>query len=154
MPARSAAPRTMPRERRRAALGIAVVATAAGVAGFVASSNEAFSAHLGLPLWHILHFNRLCATATVAVGALAAIGAAGGRRALVVAAGCVFAAAWGLTLVQTGRATNWLGGRGDTMAFFMAVAVGLLLIALVPIEGSPARYDPESAPSEPGDASR
>jgi len=152
MALRSSAARTMPQARRRAALVIASLAVAAGIAGFLASSNESFSAHLGLPLWHILHFNRVGAAVTIAIGALAAIGAGAGRRVLVAVAGYLFAGAWILTLVQTGRATNWLGGRGDTMAFFLAAAVGLLMIALVPNEPSPAPIPPESLPPERSDA--
>jgi hypothetical protein len=116
--------------RRRIVAFVGGVTTALGIAGFVAAGHVAFDDRRGWPLWHILHFNRLGAAVTIGLLALAA--AIAGSRTLLVAVGIGFALCWVATLLFTGGADNVLGGRGDTLSFFLASALGLLTLALAP----------------------
>ena len=118
--------------RRRIVAFLAALTMALGAAGFVAAGRVAFDDRRGWPLWHILHFNRLGASVTIGLGLLALIGVTLGLRAMVVAAAIGFAACWVDTLVFTGGAHNFLGGRGDTLSFFLAAGLGLLIVALAP----------------------
>jgi hypothetical protein len=131
--------------RRRVVAFLAGLTMALGAAGFVAAGRVAFDDRRGWPLWHILHFNRLGASVTIGLGLLALIGVTLGLRAMVVAAAIGFAACWVDTLVFTGGAHNFLGGRGDTLSFFLAAGLGLLILALAPEAGEERRAGVEHA---------
>lgn len=107
------------------------VALAMGLIALIASSGAAFAGPEGalLPV-QLGFYSPLGAIMTLALGAIALLGGVSREPVIVVVAGLGFLAAAGLVLVQAGASTNWLGGRGSTMSFFLAVGVGLLVLAL------------------------
>lgn len=117
--------------RWRAAIVVSVVGLIAGVAGFLAAFGDPFTNPKGSLLGKLLHFNQLGALVTAALALVALAGAGLRRRPLVLLAGSGFALSAALTIIQTGRDPNWLGGRGNTLSLFLACAVGLLTLALV-----------------------
>jgi hypothetical protein len=122
-------------ERRwRAAMIVAVIALIAGAAGFIAALGDPFANPEGSLLGKLLHFNQLGALVTAALALVALAGGVTGKRPFLTLAGAGFALCAVLTIVQTGRDPNWLGGRGNTLSLFLACAVGLLVLALVPTE--------------------
>jgi len=120
--------------RWRAAAIVSSVALIAAVAGFIAALGDPFTNPKGSLLGKLLHFNQLGALITAALALVALAGAMTRRRPLLLLAGSGFAFIAVLTIVQTGRDPNWLGGRGNTLSLFLACAVGLIMLALVPSE--------------------
>jgi hypothetical protein len=93
----------------------------------------------------LVRIGNLAAVAVVlGFGALAVLGGWLGRRVLTVAAGAGFAVAAVVQLVQLGRDTNWFGGTGSTLSFWLGLAVGLLAVGL-----APQTTDPD-APAQAG----
>ncbi len=78
----------------------------------------------------------------VILGLVAILGAVLAQRLLVVVAGAGFALAALLQLVQFGRSTNWLDGNGSTFSLLTALAIGLLIVGLVP------PIDPSTTPTD------
>ncbi len=64
------------------------------------------------------------------LGAIAALGGILHRRVLVIVAGAGLAIAAVIQLLQVGRATNWLGGDGSTLALMGGIGLGLLAVGL------------------------
>jgi hypothetical protein len=71
------------------------------------------------------------------LSALAVVAGRLSRRPLAAVAGAGFAAAAVLQLVQLGRDTNWLDGDGSTVSLFLGLGIGLLVLALTPLGGTP-----------------
>jgi hypothetical protein len=85
-----------------------------------------------LPWGKLLQFNPLGAVVTLGFGALALAGGWLRQRWLVLVAAAGFGACAIQVLVQFGRASNVLGGRGGNLGAFLAFAVGLAVLALTP----------------------
>jgi peptidoglycan/LPS O-acetylase OafA/YrhL len=66
----------------------------------------------------------------LAVGALAVLGALIGRRSVEALAGLLFAAAAAVQLTAASLGEQWLGANLSTMAFWLGLAIGLLLVGL------------------------
>lgn len=122
----------MSRERARAVMLLATVAVVLGILCFVAARGEPLTYPWGVRLWRLLHMNMLGALLTIAGGALGVWAARARSRGLVLATGGWFAVMALLLLVTLGSDANALGGRGDTLAFWLAMALGPLAIALTP----------------------
>lgn len=125
----ASAGRRLPERNRTAALVIASVAIVVGVLAFVAARHAGFSAAPDRSLRKVIDANRLGSLVLIVIGSIAFAGAWSHRRALLIAAAVAAAAAAVLVVVQTGQPTNWLGGRGNTFAFFAACAVGFSTLA-------------------------
>jgi hypothetical protein len=121
----------VPNRTRRFALVIAGVVLLIGVGAFVAARHAGFASPPDRSLRKAVDLNRLGSVVVAAIGGLALAGAAIRVRALVITAGVVALAAAVLVLVQTGHAPNWLGGRGNTFALFVACALAFVSIPLV-----------------------
>lgn len=124
----------MEQGRWRAATIIAFVTLIASVAGFIAALGDPFANPKGSLLGKLLYFSQLGAIVTAALSLVALAGAVARKRPLLLLAGSGFAACAMLTVIQTGRDPNWLGGRGNTISLFLACAVGLVALALSPAE--------------------
>lgn len=139
---------------RRALLVLAGVTVALGVVALIKARDVGFTEAYppavdpgamlfgtddDLPWGKLLQFNPLGALLCLGLGALAFVGTLLRQRALVIAAGVGFAACAIQVIVQFGRATNWLGGRGGNLGLFLALAVGFIVLAEVPAsEDGPA----------------
>jgi len=137
-------------------LGIASVVL--GTLGLVLASGTGFTAGTGaivigssddLPWGKIVQFNPLGALVTIALGALAFGGAWKGSRAAVLVASAGFVACAIQVAVQYGRSSNVLGGRGGNLGVFLALGVGLALLALTPEPAAPGSLaaDPAISPA-------
>jgi hypothetical protein len=132
------------RRARRFALVVAAVAVVAGVAGFIVAGNKPFIGATGARVGtgellgggELFFIDRLGALATVGLAGVAFVGAWLGRRGLLTVAGAGFALATVLILFQAGRRTNWLGGRGNTMSFFLACALTFLVLGMTRTGGA------------------
>ena len=123
----------MPAVHRRAAIAIGGAALLCGIAGLVAARGLAFTAPRGALVGTLMSFNAFGALVTVVLAAVALSGAWFGRRALVAAAGGLFALAAVLQLVQAGGDPNLLGGRPSTFSFFLFCAAGLVVVGRIPV---------------------
>jgi hypothetical protein len=85
-----------------------------------------------LPWGKLVQFNPLGALVTLVLAALAYVGAWFRQRAMILVAALGFGACVIQVLVQFGRSSNVLGGRGGNLAVFLAFAVGLAVLALTP----------------------
>jgi hypothetical protein len=92
----------------------------------------------------------LGALVTAALAVIALAGAVARKRPLLLLAGSGFAFSAALTVVQTGRDPNWLGGRGNTLSLFLACAVGILTLALVPTDARGDMHQDEVSTDTPG----
>jgi hypothetical protein len=90
--------------------------------------------------WELVQVGLGAAVVTAVLGALAVVGGRTARAAVVLAAGAGYVAAALLQLAQFGRDTNWLGGNGSTVSFFLGLGAGLLAVALA------RRSDPDRQP--------
>jgi hypothetical protein len=132
---------------RRAELVLAVIAVALGVVALIKARDVGFSdayppavdsgAMLfgtddDLPWGKLLQFNPLGALVTLALGALALVGGWLRARWLVLVAAVGFGGCAIQVLAQFGRSSNALGGRGGNLGLFIALAVGLAVLALTP----------------------
>jgi hypothetical protein len=86
-----------------------------------------------LPWGKLFQFNPLGALLTLGLGALALVGAWLRIRWLVLVAAVGFGACAIEVLVQVGRDSNVLGGRGGNLGVFLAFSVGLAVVALTPV---------------------
>ena len=118
--------------RRSACRILGAVAVVIGVWGSIAALDAPFTAERGTPLARLMNLNLLGALVTLAGGVLAVGAGAVGRRAAAALPGLLFGAATLITLVGLGRSFNPLGGRGNTLSFFLMETVGLLALALMP----------------------
>lgn len=121
------------------AFGLAI-----GLIALIASSGSPFAGPEGalLPV-QLGFYSPLGAIVTLALAAIALLGGVSREPVIVVVAGLGFLAAASLVLVQAGGGTNWLGGRGSTMSFFLAIGIGLLALALASRTTEP----PSTAPA-------
>jgi len=85
---------------------------------------------LGGDPWELVQVGVGAAVVTALLGALAVVGGRTARVPLVLAAGGGYLAAALLQLSQFGRDTNWLGGNGSTVSYFLGLGAGLLAVAL------------------------
>lgn len=116
------------------ALGIAL-----GVVSFIAALDVPFAASKGarvlqshfLAGGELLWLNRLGALMMAGLAATGLVGALLRHRGLLLGAGLGLGAAGVLSLIQAGRSTSWLGGRGNTFAVFLAGGLALFLAARV-----------------------
>ena len=74
------------------------------------------------------------------LGLVVLAGAATGLRLLVFLAGLGFALSALLQLTQFGRSPNWLGGDGTTYSLLLGLAVGSLVVSLIPPTAHPPQY--------------
>lgn len=121
---------------RTAALVLAGLGALGGVLGFLFASGQPLTAPEGARVGELFHLNPLGAIVSVALGAAALAGAALGRRALVLTASAGWLVAAILTVLQSGREVNLLGGTASTLAFFLGIGAGLLALAIAPDEAA------------------
>jgi hypothetical protein len=132
---------------RRALLVLAALAVVLGVVALIKARDVGFTeanpatvdpgavlfgTSDDLPWGKLLQFNPLGALVTLVLGVLALVGAWLRQRWLVIVAAIGFAACAIQVLVQFGRSSNLLGGRGGNLGVFLAFAVGLAVLALTP----------------------
>ena len=122
---------------RRAARVLGALGLLGGVVGMIAASGEGLTAPVGVRLGAFFHLNLLGAIVSAVLGTVALAGAALGDRRVVLTASVLWLAAAVLTVVQSGREPNWLGGTAATLAFFLGVGGGLLALSIAP-EGAGA----------------
>jgi hypothetical protein len=93
--------------------------------------------------WQLVRIRAVAAIVTAVLGGIAIAGGLAGRVALVGAAGAGYLIAALLQLAQFGRDTNWLGGSGSTVSYFLGLGVGLVVITLArePDRSGPDRKD-------------
>jgi hypothetical protein len=133
---------------RHALLVLAALAVALGVVALIKARDVGFtdpdpaSGDPGamlfgtdddLPWGKLLQFNPLGALVTLGFGALALVGGWLRLRWLVLVAAVGFGACAIQVLVQFGRDSNVLGGRGGNLGVFLALSVGLAVLALTPL---------------------
>lgn len=129
-----------------------------GAVGILLASGTGFAAATGATvlgssddlLWgKIVQFNALGALVTMALGALALVGAWKGSRAAVLVAAAGFGACTLQVAVQFGHSSNVLGGRGGNLGVYLALSVGLALLALTPEPAAPGSLaaDPAISPA-------
>lgn len=120
----------------RAVLALGTMGLASPLFALSTSSNNNFVLVQGLGL-----------VVLPLLGLVAILGAVMSRTAVVLlaAAGSLVAAV--LQLLQFGRSPNWLGGNGSTFSFLLALGVGLLVAAQVPI---PPASEDEHPPTTRG----
>lgn len=124
---------------RAAALVLGALGVIGGVAGLSFSSGQALAAAEGARIGAFMHLNPLGAIVSIVLGLVALAGAGLRRQLLVLAAAAGWLAAAVLTVVQSGREPNWLGGTAATLSFFLAVGAGLLALAIAPDEAGADR---------------
>ncbi len=104
---------------------------AAVVLGVAALLGSLFAFSTGGPApVDLIHVRGAGLIVIVALGVVAVAGGVLRRRVLVIVAGAGFVAAAVIQLLQTGRAVNWLGGDGSTLALMGGLGLGLLAVAL------------------------
>ena len=113
---------------RRVELLVAAVALAAGALALLFARDLAFTSAQGARVGSLFSLNPLGALLTIALAVLALAAAASRAHRLVQAAGAGFLVAAAVQLAQSGRATNWLGGRPSTFSLLLAVAAGLIVL--------------------------
>ena len=132
---------------RRAEAAVAAVGIVIGICGLVVARNLEFTAATGGVLFErsddmiwgkLFQFSPLGAIVTIALGALALLGSWAGRRALVFMAAGGFALCAVQVIAQFGREDNVFGVRGGNLSLFLALAVGLLVLALADVGNSAA----------------
>lgn len=121
---------------RTAALVLGGVGVLGGVLGLVGAIGQPFTAPEGDRIGALFHLNMLGAVVSVLLGAVALAGAALMQRAVVLAASAGWLAAAILTVLQSGREVNLLGGTASTLAFFLGIGAGLLALAIAPDEAT------------------
>jgi uncharacterized membrane protein len=119
-------------ERAKATNVLGVVAVVVGAVMLIAARGEDFAYPSGVRLWRLLHMSMAGAIATLAIGVIAIVAARKGSRVLAKTAGALFAAVAAFTLVTLGTDATFTGGRADTVAFWMALSLGLLALTLTP----------------------
>ncbi len=102
-----------------------------GLIALIASSGGSFAGPEGalLPV-QLGFYSPAGAVVTLVLAAIALLGGVARQPVIVAVAGVGFLLAAVLVLFQAGSETNWLGGRGSTMSFFIAMGVGLLVLAV------------------------
>ncbi len=122
----------MRQERGRAVTVLAVVAIAGGLAGAVNAIGAPFAADRGEQLWRLYAMNTLGGVLTVVGGLVAWLGARRASKGPVLAAGVLFLAMAGLTVVGVGQTWNPFGGRASTASFWLMLGVGLAALVVSP----------------------
>lgn len=115
---------------RRAQMLIAAVALIAGAIALLFARDVALLSARGARVGSLFSLNPLGALLTIALSAVAFASALVRRLGGALLAGAGFLVAAAIQLVQTGRATNWLGGRPSTFSFLLAAGVGLCVLAI------------------------
>ena len=119
--------------RRAQVVGIlALTAVVVGLLTLIAARNAPFALAGGVRLWRLVHMNMLGSVLTLGAGALGVVAWRRRSAGLALAAGAAFSVLALATLVTLGSDANFTGGRGDTFAFYLAMALGPLAIALTP----------------------
>ena len=119
--------------RRARVVGVlAFVAIAVGVLTLVAARNEPVALAGGVRLWRLVHMNMVGSLLTLGAGVLGVVAWRRRSTGLALATGAMFSVLALATLVTLGSDANFTGGRGDTFAFYLAMALGPLAIALTP----------------------
>lgn len=126
---------------RTAALVLGALGVIGGLAGLSFSSGQAVTAAEGARIGAFMHLNPLGAIVSIVLGVVALAGAGLRLQPVVLAAAAGWLAAAVLTVVQSGREPNWLGGTAATLSFFLAVGAGLLALAIAPDETGAGRTD-------------
>jgi len=122
---------------RTAALVLGVLGVVGGVLGFAVSAGQPFTAAEGARVGELFHLNPLGSAVSVALGAVALAGAWLRQRAVVLATSAGWLVAALLTVAQSGREVNLLGGTASTLALFLGLGAGLLALAIAPVETGP-----------------
>jgi hypothetical protein len=78
--------------------------------------------------YRLVRVGWLSLAALLVFATVAIAGARLNRPALVTAAGAGLLAGAGLQLFQLGSGTNWLGGDGSTVSFFLGIGIGWLVL--------------------------
>lgn len=125
---------TMSPARTRATLVLGTVAVVVGAAMIIATLSEPFTYSRGVRLWRLIHMSTAGALVTVLIGVVAILAARSASRTLAKGAGALFGATALFTLVTLGTEATITGGRADTVAFWLALALGLLALTLTPEE--------------------
>jgi hypothetical protein len=107
-----------------------------GLAGFAASVDLSPTSPHGAFAFGLLTMNQVGALMTGVLATIALFGVAMKNGDAVVGAGAGFAGAAVIQLFQVGRATNWFGGNGGTVALLTTAAVGLLILSFPPRQPS------------------
>jgi membrane protein YqaA with SNARE-associated domain len=94
--------------------------------------------------WELVQVGAGAAVLTAVLGGLAIVGGRTARAALVLAAGGGYLAGAALQLAQFGRDTNWLGGSGSTVSYFLGLGAGLLTVAFAR-RSDPDHHQPKDA---------
>ncbi len=122
----------MRQERARAATVLAVVAVVGGIAGALNALGAPFAADRGEQLWRLYAMNTLGGVLTVVGGLVAWLGTRRGSKGPVLAAGVLFLAMTGLTVLGVGQTWNPFGGRASTASFWLMLGVGLTALVVSP----------------------
>lgn len=126
---------------RAAALVLGALGVIGGLAGLAFSSGQALTAAEGARIGAFMHLNPLGAIVSIVLGVVGLAGAGLRLQSLVLAAAGGWLVAAVLTVLQSGREPNWLGGTAATLSFFLAVGAGLLARAIAPDETGAGRRD-------------
>lgn len=119
-------------DRRTAVVVLGLWAVVTGAWGVIVSLGDPFTAKFGAALGRYIFLNPAGSWFTLICGLLAIGGAVAGVRFASALPGLLFGLAMTVTLVTVNTSANILGGRMNTMAFFMTQALGLLALAVVP----------------------
>lgn len=115
---------------RRSQMLIAAVALVAGAIALLFARDVAFTSARGARVGSLFSVNALGALLTIALSVVAFASALLRRFGGVLLAGAGFVVAAAIQVVQSGRTTNWLGGRPSTFSFLLAAGVGLSVLAI------------------------
>lgn len=117
---------------RTAVVVLGVLGIVVGALGLAVAAGQPLTAPEGARIGAFVHVNLLGAGLTLVLGAVALVGAGLGARAIVAVSGAGWLVGALLTVLQSGRDPNLLGGSAATLGLFMAVGTGLLVLAAAP----------------------
>ena len=124
---------------RWAELALGTLGLVVGIAGLIVARNAGFTSADGGILFQrtddmiwgkLFAFSPLGALVTIALAAIALLGAWIRARALVLVAAAGYAICALQVIVQFGRSDNVFASRGGNLSLFLALAVGLAILAL------------------------
>jgi hypothetical protein len=118
----------------RAATVLGTMAVMVGIVGVILAEGNPTTPRGTLIGWPqievvLVSFNRLGAAVTTAAGGMAILAARIRSAPLLAATAVVFAVMAAQVVVQWGRGANLLGGSGQNLSLWMALAAGLGVLA-------------------------